>query len=55
VIPADLDGRGLGEKTTYYVTPINDSSQVTRLLTFTTSAKFSERLVTDFGFEALVK
>ena len=55
VIPADLDGRGLGEKTTYYVTPINDSSQVTRLLAYITSLKFSERLVTDFGFEALVK
>ena len=55
VIPAEVDGRRLGEKSTYFVTPINGSSQVTRLLTFMTSAKFSERLVTDFGFEALVK
>ncbi|MCE2817229.1 MAG: substrate-binding domain-containing protein [Ilumatobacteraceae bacterium] len=55
VIPDEENGQQLGEKTTYFVTPINDSSQVTRLLTFMTSAKFSERLVTDFGFEAMVK
>ena len=54
-IPADFEGRRLGEKTTYFVTPINDSSQVTRLLAYMTSVKFSERLVTDFGFEALVR
>ena len=55
VIPADVEGRRLGEKTTYFVTPVNNSSQAARLLTFLTSEKFSERLVTDFGFEALVK
>jgi hypothetical protein len=55
VIPADLDGRGLGEKTTYYVTPVNDLPQVTRLIAYMTSLKFSERLVIDFGFEALAK
>jgi molybdate transport system substrate-binding protein len=55
VIPADLEGRRLGEKTTYFVTPVNDSPQVTRLLAYITSVKFSERLVTDFGFEELVK
>ena len=55
VIPADVEGRQLGEKTTYFVTPVNDSSRAARLLSFMTSEKFSERLVTDFGFEALVK
>ena len=55
VIPADFEGRQLGEKSTYFVTPVNDSPQVTRLLAYITSVKFSERLVTDFGFEALVK
>lgn len=55
VIPAELYGRRLGKKTIYFVTPINDSSQVTRLLAYITSLKFSERLVTDFGFEAQEK
>lgn len=55
VIPADMDGRPLGKKSTYFVTPINVSPQVTGLLGLMTSAKFSERLVTDFGFEPLVK
>ena len=55
VIPAEVDGRRLGEKSTYFVTPISDTSQVTRLLSYITSLKFSERLVTEFGFEALVK
>jgi ABC-type molybdate transport system substrate-binding protein len=55
LIPVDFEGRRLGEKTTYFVTPINDSSQVTRLLAYMTSLTFSERLIIDFGFEALVK
>ena len=55
VIPADVEGRQLGEKTTYFVTSVNNSSQAARLLTFLTSLKFTERLVTDFGFEELVK
>lgn len=55
LIPAEVDGRQLGEKTTYFVTPVNDSSQVLRLLTYMTSVQFSQRLVTDFGFEVLVQ
>jgi ABC-type molybdate transport system substrate-binding protein len=53
LIPEIVDGRRLGEKTTYFATPISDSDQITRLLAYVTSLTFSQRLVDDFGFEAL--
>ena len=55
VIPDEMNGQQLGEKTTYFLTPIGDSAGVSRLLNYMSSVKFTQRLVTDFGFEELTK
>lgn len=52
-IPDAVNGRTLGEKTTYYLTPVNDSVEAMKLLNHMSSFTFSERLVSGFGFEAL--
>jgi ABC-type molybdate transport system substrate-binding protein len=55
VIPDKENGQQLGEKTTYFLTPLGDSAGTTRLLSYMTSLKFTQRLVTDFGFEELTQ
>jgi molybdate transport system substrate-binding protein len=55
VIPDEENGRQLGEKTTYFLTPLGDSASVTRLLSYMNSLKFTQRLVADFGFEELTQ
>jgi molybdate transport system substrate-binding protein len=55
VIPDEKNGQQLGEKTTYFLTPLGDSVGVTRLLDYMNSLKFLQRLIADFGFEELTK
>jgi hypothetical protein len=55
VIPNEKNGKQLGEKTTYYMTSLGDSVSVAKLLGYLESAKFTQRLVADFGFEELTK
>jgi hypothetical protein len=55
VIPDEMNGQQLGEKTTFYVTPLGNSASVAKLLSYMNSTKFTQRLVVDFGFEELTK
>jgi ABC-type molybdate transport system substrate-binding protein len=55
VIPDEMNGQKLGEKTTLYVTPLGNSASVAKLLSYMNSTKFTQRLVVDFGFEELTK
>jgi molybdate transport system substrate-binding protein len=55
VIPDEMNGQQLGEKTTFYLTPLGDSASVAKLLGYMESMKFTQRLVADFGFEELTK
>jgi ABC-type molybdate transport system substrate-binding protein len=55
VIPDEKNGQQLGEKTTFYVTPLGDSASTAQLLRYMNSAKFTQRLVADFGFEKLTR
>jgi molybdate transport system substrate-binding protein len=55
VIPDEMNGQQLGKKTTFYLTPLGDSASVERLLNYVNSMKFTQRLVSDFGFEELTK
>jgi ABC-type molybdate transport system substrate-binding protein len=55
VIPDEKNGQQLGEKTTFFVTPLGDSARVAKLLSYINSTKFTQRLVTDFGFEELTQ
>jgi ABC-type molybdate transport system substrate-binding protein len=55
VIPDEENGQQLGEKTTFYVTPLRDSASTAQLLRYMNSTKFTQRLVSDFGFEKLTR
>jgi molybdate transport system substrate-binding protein len=55
VIPDEENGQQLGEKTTFYMTPLGDSASVAKLLRYLNSTKFTQRLVADFGFEELTQ
>jgi molybdate transport system substrate-binding protein len=55
VIPDEENGQQLGEKTTYFLTPLGDSASAAKLLGYIESKKFTQRLVVDFGFEELTK
>lgn len=52
-IPDTVDGRQLGEKSTYYVTAMNDSGATKKLSEYLHSSVFPDQLVADFGFEKL--
>ena len=52
-IPDIVDGRHLGEKSTYYVTALGASEATKKLAEYISSSEFSGRLVADFGFETL--
>jgi ABC-type molybdate transport system substrate-binding protein len=55
VIPDEMNGQQLGEKTTFYLTPLGDSASVAKLLGYLESTKFAQRLISDFGFEELTQ
>jgi molybdate transport system substrate-binding protein len=55
VIPDEENGQQLGEKTTYFLTPLGDSASAAKLLGYMESMKFTQRLVADFGFEELTQ
>ena len=55
VIPDEENGQQLGEKTTYFLTPLGDSASAAKLLGYMESKKFTQRLVADFGFEELTQ
>lgn len=55
VIPDEMNGQQLGEKTTFYVTPLSDSTSTAQLLSYMNSTTFTQRLVADFGFEELAQ
>ena len=52
-IPDSVDGRRLGEKTTYYVSAVGTSEGSLKLKEYLYSFKFPNRLIADFGFEKL--
>ncbi|MEY3656352.1 MAG: hypothetical protein RL114_710 [Actinomycetota bacterium] len=53
VIPDLVEGQALGEKTTYYVIAAEKSTDNVKMQKYVSSAKFADRLVSDFGFEKL--
>jgi hypothetical protein len=55
VIPDEKNGQQLGEKTTYFLTPLGDPASLAKLLAYMESRKFIQRLVGDFGFEELTQ
>jgi molybdenum ABC transporter molybdate-binding protein len=55
VIPDEKNGQQLGEKTTYFLTPLGDPASVAKLLGYLESTKFAQRLISDFGFEELTQ
>lgn len=52
-VPDSVDGRRLGEKSTYFVTSLSSSQAAKKLSKYMYSFTFPGRLVADFGFEMI--